>query len=112
MEEIGEKVNKAKVAILSREVTASSATQAHLYNEAKQFAAANRTTATIEAASREQGLPFYQATGLDKKSQRVNNMSQTRQIVRWAYENNTNNAPHVFVCYNQYIVSTSTKVKK
>ena len=112
VEAIGEKVNKAKLAVISREVTASSATQSKIYNDAKQFAANNSTTTAVETASREAGLPFYQATGLDQNTPRVNNIAQTRQIVRWANENNVNTVSDVFEADNQYIVATITKINK
>ena len=112
VQELGEKVSKVKLAVVSREVIPSSATQAKLYNEAKQFAAENTNTAAVETASREKNLPYYQATNLNANTAKVNNIKNTRQIVRWAFDNNANSVSDVFETEGQYIIATVTKVNK
>lgn len=102
---------KVKVAILAREVTASSKTYGILYNNAKQFVVNNSTSEKFEEAAREQGLPLHPAYNLNKNSDRVLALNQSRPIVRWAFSASLGEVSDVFECGDSFVVATVTDIK-
>ncbi|NDV46772.1 hypothetical protein D0T49_06900 [Paludibacter sp. 221] len=103
---------KVKLAILERKVTASSRTQARIFNDAKQFSNASKSIDEFQAQADERGLTVRPANNLDKNAERVGILPQSRQIVRWAFEANLNNVSDVFDTGNQFIVAIVTEVNK
>ncbi len=103
---------KAKVAILAREVTASSRTYTNLYNAAKQFISVNNTEAAFMSAAQEQDLTVLPSAPLTAMSHKVAAIPSSRQIVRWAFENEAGAVSDVFECGNQFIVATLSSVKE
>ena len=75
---------KVKLAILERKVVPSSATQAKIFQRAKQFAYENNTPEKLEKSALEQGLSCRPISSLDINQTRVANLKNSRQIVRWA----------------------------
>lgn len=103
---------KVKLAILERKVTASSRTQARIYNEAKQFASAAKDVAGFQAKADELGLSVRPANNLDKNAERVSIVPQSRQIVRWAFGEDANTVSDVFDCGDQFVVAVVTEVNE
>lgn len=102
---------KVKVAILSRMVTPSSKTYAALYNSAKQFIVNNKTEELFIASAEEAGFDTETAYNLQKNSNKVNNLPQSRQIVRWANKAKEGEVSDVFECGDKFVVAVLTEVK-
>ncbi len=102
---------KVKLAILSRSVTPSSKTYAALYNEAKQFVVNNQTEESFNAAAEEANIEVESAFNLQKSTHKVNNLSQSRPIVRWAYKAKEGQVSDVFECGSQFVVAVLTEAK-
>ncbi len=102
---------KAKVAILSREVTPSSRTYATLYNQAKAYIVANNTEELFLAAADSLDLTVYPAFGLVKNADKVAQLPSSRQIVRWAFEAEEGAISDVFECGEHFVVAALTEVK-
>jgi len=102
---------KVKVAILSREVSPSSKTYAMLYNNAKQFVVSNKTEEAFTAAAEEANLEVETAYNLQKNTNKVNDLQQSRQIVRWANKAKEGDVSDVFECGEKFIVAVLTEVK-
>ena len=102
---------KVKVAILSREVSPSSKTYATLYNNAKQFVVSNKTEEAFTAAAEEANLEVETAYNLQKNTNKVNDLQQSRQIVRWANKAKEGDVSDVFECGEKFIVAVLTEVK-
>ncbi len=102
---------KAKVAILSREVTPSSRTYATLYNEAKAYIVTNNTQELFLAAADSLDMTVYPAFGLQKNTDKVAQLSSSRPIVRWAFEAEQGAISDVFECGEHFIVAVLTEVK-
>lgn len=105
VEKVGKSIEKVQLAIMAREVTASSRTQAQLYNDAKRFASSNTTEMGLDTAATKLGLRLTPATNININAERVNNLSQARQIVKWAFENDPGTVSDVFECDNQLVVA-------
>ena len=101
---------KVKLAILSRKVTPSSKTYGVLYNEAKQFIVNNGTEELLRQAAQEQGLSVTPAYGLNVNADKVNDLKNSRGIVRWAFEAKDGQLSDVFECGDQFIVAALTEV--
>ena len=101
---------KVKLAILSRKVTPSSKTYGILYNEAKQFIVNNGTEELLRQAAQEQGLSITPAYGLNVNADKVNDLKNSRGIVRWAFEAKDGQLSDVFECGDQFIVAALTEV--
>ena len=101
---------KVKLAILSRKVTPSSKTYGVLYNEAKQFIVNNGTEELLRKAAQEQGLSITPAYGLNVNADKVNDLKNSRGIVRWAFEAKDGQLSDVFECGDQFIVAALTEV--
>ncbi len=101
---------KVKLAILSRKVTPSSKTYGMLYNEAKQFIVSNGTVELLRQAAQEQGLSVTPALGLNVNADKVNDLKNSRGIVRWAFEAKEGQLSDVFECGEQFVVATLTEV--
>ena len=101
---------KVKLAILSRKVTPSSKTYGLLYNEAKQFIVNNNTVELLRQTAQEQGLSVTPAFGLDANADKINDLKNSRPIVRWAFEATEGQLSDVFECGEQFIVAALTEV--
>ena len=101
---------KVKLAILSRKVTPSSKTYGVLYNEAKQFIVNNGTEELLRQAAQEQGLTVTPAYGLNVNADKVNDLKNSRGIVRWAFEAKDGQLSDVFECGEQFVVAALTEV--
>ena len=103
---------KVKVAILSREVTPSSKTYAAIYNEAKQFVVNNTTADDFENAAAELGKRVESAYNIQKNAGKINDLKQSRQIVRWAYKAEEGEVSDVFECGEQFVVVVLQDMKQ
>lgn len=103
---------KVKLAILSRSVTPSSKTYGVLYNEAKQFVVNNGTLELLRQSAQEQGLSVTPVFGLGENSDKVNDLKNSRPIVRWAFEAEQGQLSDVFECGDQFIVAALTEVNE
>ena len=101
---------KVKLAIFSRKVTPSSKTYGVLYNEAKQFVVNNGTEELLRQAAQEQGLSVTPAYGLNVNADKVNDLKNSRGIVRWAFEAKDGQLSDVFECGEQFVVAALTEV--
>ena len=101
---------KVKLAILSRKVTPSSKTYGMLYNEAKQFIVSNGTVELLRQAAQEQRLSVTPALGLNVNADKVNDLKNSRGIVRWAFEAKEGQLSDVFECGEQFVVAALTEV--
>ncbi len=104
---------KVKLAILERKVTPSNQSYSKLFNEAKQFAAGSTDQKKFEELAKEKGYVIRPAVGLNKNSDNVDMIPQSRQVVRWAFENGKGKVSDVFDCdRNTYVVATVTEVNE
>lgn len=104
---------KVKLAILERKVTPGNQSYSKLFNEAKQFAAASTDQNKFEELAKEKGYVVRPSMGLLKNSDNVDMIPQSRQVVRWAFENGKGKVSDVFDCdRSTYIVATVTEVNE
>ncbi len=105
-------IAKVKLAILERKVTASSRSQAQIFNEAKQFAAAVKTPEDFERLAAEQGVTVQSASKMDINMEKIGAVPQSRQIVKWAYGADLNEISDVFDSGEEFVVAVLTEINK
>lgn len=96
--------SKVKLAILERSVSASSKTESKIYNEAKRFAAGLNAD-RFDSVAVKGNYMVRQATEITKASDQILNIPQSRQIVRWVFENSKGDVSDVFECGKELIVA-------
>ena len=108
--DISKATPKVKLAILSRKVTASSKTYGVLYNQAKQFIVANNNADSLHQAAFAQGLGTTPVYSLNENTDKVNELKNSRAIVRWAFEAKAGQVSDVFECGDQFVVAALTEI--
>ena len=103
---------KVKLAILERKVTASSRTQARIFNDAKQFAGSAKDAAGFQSLAEERNLSVRPANNLNENTERVGILPQSRQVVRWVFKENVGSVSDVFDSGDQFIVAVVTEINK
>lgn len=101
---------KVKLAILSRNVTPSSKTYAALYNEAKQFIVNYNTEDKFNEGATEKNLTITPAYNVQKNANKVNDLKQSRPIIRWAFKAKEGEVSDVFECGEQFIVAVVSEI--
>jgi peptidyl-prolyl cis-trans isomerase D len=102
---------KVKLAILERQVIASSKTESKIYNEAKRFAV-SLSQLSIDSAAVANNYMVRAANEVYKTNEQVMNIPQSRQIIRWAFNNSKGDHSDVFECGNQLVVAVITDISK
>lgn len=103
--------SKVKLAILERSVIASSQTESKIFNEAKRFAA-DLKAVNFDSIARKNNYIVRQANEVFQTNEQVLDIPQSRQIVRWAFENSEDKVSDVFECDKQLIVAVISDVNK
>jgi peptidyl-prolyl cis-trans isomerase D len=101
-----------KLAAINKTIAPSQATLDKIFTQADAFANANGTQAAFEVAiKKDKNIIMMRAERLLENSSAINNLSNAREIVRWAFDDNTSigdGSKKVFEQDNQYIVAYLT----
>lgn len=102
---------KARIAIVANEITASTATYQNIFAEANRFVTENTTAEEFDAAIEAQGLNKRTYPSLRKNSNYITGINNPRQIVRWAFDENTKvgDMSTIFDLDDMYVVAVLTK---
>ena len=105
-------IKKAKMAILQRNIEPSNQTFQETYLKASAFAGQNRTKDAFSKASTEKGLPNRTAENIREMDNYLNGLSSAREVVRWAYTENTKigDISPVFDLTGKYVVAILTGI--
>ena len=104
-------VAKVKLCVVSRKVEASSQTYGIIYNNASQYIAKNNDAKSfVDSAKAEEGL-FLRSIQIKDTDYAVSDLKDSRQIVRWAFQNKAGNvADQVFECGDRFVVVMVSEV--
>jgi len=108
--EIGKATPKVKLAILAREVTTSNKTTAAIYSRAKMLASGSKTEEAFVDSAQTKGLTVVPQFNLTATTDKVGQLKNSRQIVRWAFEAKEDQVSDVFECGTQYVVAVVSEV--
>ena len=99
-------IPKYKLAYITQTVTPSSRTQGDLYSALNQFMANNNTPEKMASAAREAGYEFITDVRVSPSDQIVGSVTDSRQVVRWAFEGTKKNeVSQIFESKDNFVVA-------
>lgn len=105
---------KYRVALITREIEPSKATNDAVFAAAHKFAAANRTLASFTASAQQENLQVRNAR-VNLMTENLAGVSNARQVVQWAFGEETKVgtvADQVYECDGQFVVAALKDVFK
>ncbi|MBW0176772.1 SurA N-terminal domain-containing protein [Sediminibacterium sp.] len=94
-----------KIAYLSKPILASSETVSAASTAAAQFASASKGKKEFDATSLKSNLTVLTAADIKQNDFNVNGIGQSRQLVRWVYENKTGDVSEPIEVGDRYVVA-------
>ena len=107
-------VMKVKVAMVVRKVEPSGKTYQDIFAQANEFAANNSTIEKFDKSVTDKGLNKRDAAQLDAMANSIPGITSPREIVRWAFNDNTKkgNVSNVFDTDGSYVVATLKDIRE
>jgi len=102
---------KVKLAILERKVVASNKSYSKVYNDAKQFAVDLKAD-NFEKRAKEKGYIVRPANEILQTVNKIADIPQSRQIIRWVFKSSKNDVSDVFDCGTKFVVAMTSEVNK
>lgn len=97
-----------KIAYLSRPIEASQETITTANNAAAQFAADSRNKKQFDENASKKNLPVLTAPDLKQNDFQVQGLGESRQFIRWVFENKTGNVSEPYEIGDKYVVAVVT----
>lgn len=101
----------ARVAIISREISASTATYQDVFSQANKFSTEVKNAEQFNKAVEEQGLNKRTFPTMKENTYRITGLTNPREIVRWAFKDETKvgDISTIFDLENMYVIAMVTK---
>lgn len=103
---------KAKLAIVEREVVPSDATYQDIYSSAVEFRSDASSLESFRSQYNEKDLSPRFATDFQKNSKELPGLENSREIIRWSFENEEGTVSQIFDLSDKYVVAALTDVKE
>ena len=97
-------VKKYKVADLQIQVNPSTPTYNNLYNKLTQYVVAHNTVDSFKVAAAREGFVCNTEVRITKNDPSLSMIKNSRQIIRWAFENKLGAISEIYDCNNQVLV--------
>lgn len=98
-------VAKYKVADIDMAVSPSSKTYSNIYNELNHFVANNNSIAKMDTAAKTAGYNLLSNVSLTTDNQAIDNIKNSRQVIRWAFKSDKGDISEIFECDDKFIVA-------
>lgn len=105
-------VEKVKIATVLREVEASNTTYRNIYTQASKLRSESTDYTAFKAAAKEAQKRVRFGNNIMRTSQTVMGLTDSKEIVRWAYKAEAGDVSDVIEVDNQFVVATLTAVKE
>lgn len=102
---------KVKMAILVRKIVPSSKSYSKIYNDAKQFAVDLKAD-NFDKKAKESGYMAHPVADILQSTEKIADIPQSRQIIRWVFKSSKNDVSDVFDCGSKFVVVTTTELNK
>jgi len=112
LEDVSPKVKKAKVAFVERQVIPSDETYQTIYSQAVEFRSNANTLEDFREKCKEENITPRFASDIAKNVRSLPGLENSREIIRWAYENEENTVSQIFDLNDRYIVAALADVKE
>lgn len=103
-----------KLAVINSEVRPSKTTTSNNYNAAKTFAASTRESENFDEFAVKNGYGVQPLTGINANAPRLMNLDNSRDIVKWAFneENQEGDVSDVFECGDIFVIAQINSINK
>ncbi len=108
----GKDAKKVQVAVVERNIIASSKTIQNIYSEASQFAGNNRTNAAFTKAADSKKYTKRLANNLLENDRNIAGLEHPREIVRWAFKSKVGEVSDVFELGENFVVASLTVARE
>ena len=98
-------VAKYKVADIDMTVSPSSKTYSNIYNELNQFISNNHSVEKMDANAKEAGYNLISDATVTKDDQLLGSVQNSRQVIRWAFQNDKGAISEIFECNDKFVVA-------
>ena len=98
-------VAKYKVADIDMTVSPSSKTYSNIYNELNQFISNNHSLEKLTANAKEAGYNWVSDATVTKDDQLLGSVQNSRQVIRWAFQNDKGAISEIFECNDKFVVA-------
>lgn len=98
-------VAKYKVADIDMIVSPSSKTYSNIYNELNQFISNNHSLEKLTANAKEAGYNLVSDATVTKDDQLLGSVQNSRQVIRWAFQNDKGVISEIFECNDKFVVA-------
>ena len=98
-------VAKYKVADIDMTVSPSSKTYSNIYNELNQFISNNHSLEKLIANAKEAGYNLVSDATVTKDDQLLGSVQNSRQVIRWAFQNDKGAISEIFECNDKFVVA-------
>ena len=98
-------VAKYKVADIDMTVSPSSKTYSNIYNELNQFISNNHSLEKLTANAKEAGYNLVSDATVTKDDQLLGSVQNSRQVIRWAFQNDKGAISEIFECNGKFVVA-------
>jgi peptidyl-prolyl cis-trans isomerase D len=98
-------VQKYKVADVEMTISPSSKTYSNIYNELNQFISKNQSIDKFDEAAKEAGYNVRSNVNVTANDQTVDMITQSRPVIRWAFQNKKGSISEIFECDNKFVVA-------
>jgi peptidyl-prolyl cis-trans isomerase D len=100
-----------QVNFITRPLEASSETDKIIFDQATQFASANRTRDEFNKSATTNKLNKQTAPSVQKNAYQLPGLTSARDVVKWAYQAKLNEVSPVFSLQDNYVVAVLTGIK-
>ncbi|WP_439182352.1 peptidylprolyl isomerase [Carboxylicivirga taeanensis] len=108
----GKPVTKYNIATLERNITYSTKTNQQVYAQAAKFASLNNTIEKFDEVITADNLVKRYGRSIKANDRTVNNLEQSREMVRWAFESDVNEMSPIFEFGDSYVIAFLTGAKE
>ncbi len=98
-------ITKYKIAEIEMTVSPSSKTYSNLYNELNQFISKNPNMDKLDEAAKEAGFNLLSNVTVTANDQTLGSIKNSRQVIRWAFQNKKGSISEIFDCGNNFVVA-------
>lgn len=104
-------LQKVKVAVIAREISASNKTVDGIYSNASRFGSNNRNLEAFRTNADKEGLTLRTAN-VKRNDRRLANFDSPRQVIRWAYKADKGDISEIFELDNQFVIAMVAGIHK
>ena len=104
-------IEKVKVAVIAREISASNKTVDATYALASRFGSSNRSLESFRTNAEKEGITLRTAN-VKRNDRRLANFDSPRQVIRWAYKAGRGDISEIFELDNQFVIAIVAGIHK